>query len=133
MVRHTLHLKNGNTSMRLRVKFDSAAHVERFCTLSAKVFSAEKRMKELGSTEACDQYGAAIMALYELVLGTEEARGVERWFGQNVLGMVSQINPFIRQKVMPDVEKCSAVNRERMRRKFVKQQKRAMRQSHATE
>lgn len=127
MVRHTLNLKNGKAEMRLRIKFDTAAHVEEFCTLSAAAICAEKRMKELGTDEACDRYGAAIMALYALVLGEEAARSIEAWFGANVLGMVRQINPFITQKVLPDVEKVSAINRERRKRDFLKQQKRAMR------
>lgn len=108
MVKHTLRLVSHGKWVKLHVVFDSKAHVGDFCRLHADVVKAEIAMKNDKTTEACDAYGKAIMSLYRLVLGDAATRAIDAWFAEDVLQMVSQINPFIRDRIIPDVEKHSA-------------------------
>lgn len=90
---------------------------------------AERAISGDTTGRAADEYGAAIMALYRLILGNDADR-VEAFFGPNVLSMVQQVNTFITRYVQGDVDNCSARNRRRMQKQFLRQQRRARREAH---
>ena len=125
MVRRTLNLQNGRDRQKLYFEFNTEAHMEEFNRLHAEVIKAELAMKKDGTSTAAEQYGTALMAFYRLIFGEANARALEAWYGDNVLGMISEINPFIRSVVLPDVERCSATRAAHMRREFLRKQKRA--------
>lgn len=73
MVRHRLRLVNDGQQMTVDVAYDSAAHIEEFYRRVADMLLAEQNAMSAGSVEAADAYGNAVMALYGLVLGAENA------------------------------------------------------------
>ena len=127
MVSRTIKLRNGMAEMQLRIRFDSAAHVAEFYQRLNDVVRYESIMKEQATSASADMYGRAIINLYELIFGEDATRSIEAWFGDNVLGMVSQINPIISKYIEPDVVKCSAERRRKMVRDFKRTQRRARR------
>lgn len=127
MVKRTLPLRHNGVTLRVPVRFDSAANIGAFYTHMNAVIKWEKGMQEHQTDEMAVAYGRAITALYELVFGQGWARQIDVLYGNDVQSMVTAVNPFIARYVVPDVQHCSAVNRERARKQFLRARKKAVR------
>lgn len=127
MVHKTLNLRRGGAALRVTFSFDESAHVEDFNSRMTDCVRMEHMMKEKGTIAAADLYGKSIEALYALVMGEETAKAVFQYYGDDVVSMVSAINPIIVEDVLPAVQRASVRNREKARKKFLKDQKKRLR------
>ena len=127
MVHKTLNLRRGGAALRVAFSFDEAAHVEKFNSCMANCVKMERLLKEKRTVAAAELYGKAIEALYTLVMGEDTAKAVIQYFGDDMLEMVSTINPIMVKEVYPAVQRASVRNREKARRKFLKEQKKRLR------
>lgn len=120
-----LTLKQKNNMLRVPVRFDEN-QVEEFNRRMNDVIKSEREMKREQTQAAAESYGKCIKALYNLVFGVAQAGAIEGFYGDDVLLMVSTINPFIVSKVLPAVRRASARNTEKAKREFLKNQRRAI-------
>ena len=127
MVHKTLNLRRGSAALRVAFSFDEAAHVEEFNSRMADCVKMERLLKEKRTVAAAELYGKAIEALYVLVMGEDTAKAVIQYFGDDMLEMVSTINPIMVKEIYPAVQRASVRNREKARRKFLKEQKKRLR------
>lgn len=127
MVYKTLNLRRGGAALRVSFSFDEASHVEEFNSRMADCVRMERLMKEKGTIAAADLYGRAIEALYTLVMGEETTKAVMQYYGDDVVSMVSTINPIMINDILPAVRRASVSNREKARKKFLKEQKKRLR------
>lgn len=127
MVHKTLILRRGGAALRVAFSFDESAHVEDFNSRMTDCVRMERMMKENGTIAAADLYGKSIEALYTLVMGEETAKAVFQYYGDDVVSMVSIINPVIIKDILPAVRRASVRNREKARKKFLKDQKKRLR------
>ena len=127
MVHKTLILRRGGAALRVSFSFDESQHVEDFNSRMTDCVRMERIMKEKGTTAAADLYGKAIEALYTLVMGEETAKAVFQYYGDDAVSMVSTINPIIIKDILPAVQRASVRNREKARKKFLKDQKKRLR------
>ena len=127
MVHKTLNLRRGGAALRVAFSFDEAAHVEEFNSRMADCEKMERLLNEKRTVAAAELYGKAIEALYALVMGEDTAKAVIQYFGNDMLEMVSTINPIMVKEIDPAVQRASVRNRERARRKFSKEQKKRLR------
>ena len=127
MVHKTLNLRRGGAALRVAFSFDEPAHVEEFNSRMADCKKMEKLLNEKRTVAAAELYFKAIEALYTLVMGEDTAKAVIQYFGDDMLGMVSTINPIMSKEIDPAVQRASVRNREKARRKFLKDQKKRLR------
>lgn len=125
MVAKTLTLRLNGKALRVPVRFDELAHIDEFERLLTACIRQERAMKGPEAHAAAEAYGQAIEALYGLIFGKEWTRAILAWFGDEVRQMISQINPFVLQTVVPAVRAASARKREEMRKAFLRAQKKA--------
>lgn len=127
MVHKILVLRRGGAALRVAFSFDESAHVEDFNSRMTDCVRMERMMKENGTIAAADLYGKAIEALYALVMGEDTAKAVIQYYGDDMIEMISVINPIIVEDVYPAVQRASVRNREKARKKFLKDQKKRLR------
>lgn len=126
-MRTTLVLKGRAGELRVPVTFDEREHVEEFFRRMADAARMERLMKDKQTSASAQLYGQAVMALYALVFGEEGARTIEAFHGEDMLSMVSVVNPFIVRRVVPAVQRASQKNREREKKAFLRARKEALR------
>ena len=131
MVKRELRLEHNGQKLRVPVKFDTQAHIGDFDAYLNACIRWEHAMKEHPSDKADEAYGRAIMSLYTLVFGEQWAKTIETFFGEDALAMVQAVNPYILQRVVPDVRKVSVMRQEEERRKFLRERKKAVRDAKA--
>ena len=127
MVHKTLNLRRGGAALRVAFSFDEAAHVEEFNSRMADCVKMERLLKEKRTVAAAELYGKTIELLYTLVMGEDTAKAVIQYFGEDMLLMVSTINPIMVKEIYPAVQRASVRNRKKARRKFLKEQKKRLR------
>lgn len=127
MVHKSLNLKRGGAALRVAFSFDESAHVEEFNSRMTDCVKMERLMKEKRTVAAAELYGKAIEALYALVMGEDTAKAVIQYYGDDMLEMISVINPIIVKYIYPAVQRASVRNREKARKKFLKDQKKRLR------
>lgn len=113
--------------LRVPVNFDERGHVGDFFARMVDVVRMERLMKEKRTSASAQLYGQAVLALYVLVFGEEWARTIEAFFGEDMMGMVEAVNPFIMRRVFPAVNQASGKNRKQEKRAFLRARKRAVR------
>lgn len=70
--------------------------------------------KDMNSRELTEAYGAAVIAVFEVIFGKENAGRIIDFYEGNHTEMLLDIFPFINNEIMPKIREASASRREQL-------------------
>lgn len=107
----------------LTVSLDAGEIQGRFAKCYNAVIAAEQALKKVGdnvdaTTECLDQYGRAVIALFQLVFGEENATKILAFYEGNYTEMVLEVYPFIKEIVVPKVTEAAKAKNAQLKKLY---------------
>lgn len=93
-----------SVAMTLHVEINIDAIAREYRLTQAKLAAAQKKAAEQ-STEALEEYGNAVIAMFTLVLGEENTEKALEYFENKYSEMAIQLMPFVTNVVQPAIQR----------------------------
>lgn len=102
---------DGTVEITLHIDINTDRIAGGFRKAEIDLLNAQRNIKKGESTEALENYGIAVIELFKLIFGEENANAMIEYFDGQYTDMLLQVMPFINDEIKPRIAEAVAAQK----------------------